>query len=79
MDMTYYLNPELNKIQSPVSVKIDDVKLMFSNGKELCEYKFDKHYVVKSIWAKDNVIKIELIENKGTDISWIGEEPVSYF
>lgn len=77
--MTYYLNPELNKIISPVIVKIGSVELRFGNGEEMCEYKFDKHYVVKSVWAENDIIKIELIENKGTDLSWIGEEPVSYF
>jgi len=77
--MTYYLNPELNNILSPVIVKISSIELKFSNGKELCEHKFDKHYIVKSIWAKNDIINIELIENKGTDLSWIGEEPVSYF
>lgn len=77
--MTYYLNPELNKILSPVIVKISSIELKFGNGQELCEHKFDKHYVVKSVWAENDIIIIELIENNGTDLSWIGEEPVSYF
>ena len=72
--MTYKLNCELKKIKSPIRI-VSPIKLEFENGKDLCEYSFDKYYLIDGISAKDSVLEIVLIENiQINTTNWIGEE-----
>lgn len=50
--MTYRLNNELKKIKSPVCI-VSPMKLKFENGEELCDYDFDKYYLIDSISARE--------------------------
>lgn len=77
--MTYKLNFELKKIKSHVRIT-SPMELEFGNGEELCDYDFDKYYLIESISAKDSIIEITLVENTQINsINWAGEEAVSIF
>lgn len=77
--MTYKLNFELKKIKSNIHITAP-MELEFENGEELCDYDFDKHYLIESISAKDSIIEIVLIENTQINTTnWVGEEQVSFF
>ena len=77
--MTYRLNLELKKIKSPVHITAP-MELEFENGEELCNYNFDKYYLIESIFAKDSIIEIALVENiQINTTNWAGEEQVSFF
>lgn len=60
----YYLNPEREKIISPVTVKIDGDEMKFDNGQELAAHRFSKPYIVKSIRVAGEEIEIDLIEKE---------------
>ena len=77
--MTYRLNLELKMIKSPVRITAP-MELGFENGEELCNYNFDKYYLIESIFAKDSIIEIALVENiQINTTNWAGEEQVSFF
>ena len=78
--MTYKLNPEIRKIESPVVlVKPDGQKLKYTSGDLAAEAVFDKQYVVKALRAVDNTIEIELDIPVVTGMNWKGEEAISFF
>ena len=60
--MTYYLDPDVRKIQSPILLCIDDKEIEFANGQALSQKSFDKRYVIQSISAMKNQIVIVLEE-----------------
>lgn len=60
--MTYYLDPDISKIQSPILLCIDDKEIAFANGQALSQKTFDKRFVIMSISAKNNQIVIVLEE-----------------
>ena len=60
--MTYKLNPELRKIQSPVVLVIDDTETEYPNGESLMDLVFEKRYSVEHMSARDNMIVILLQE-----------------
>ena len=77
--MTYKLDPEVKKIQSPVVVRFpngsDDMP--FVNGTALADASFDKNYLIESLTAKENSIVMTLRENDQVNVvNWIGEEAV---
>lgn len=78
--MTYKLNPELKKIQSPITLAFPD-----GNGSEyqsrtdVTSAVFEKRYIVASLRAIENSIEIRLEEAAVNEINWIGEEAVSFF
>ena len=79
--MTYKLNPSLIKIESSIDLLFPDNSVKhYESGKELVNDIFDKRYTVKSIKVKDsNTIEISLEELSVPDISYTGEELVSFF
>lgn len=78
--MTYKLNPSVSKITCPVITVIDGKETLYENGTVLSEVDFDKYYFITRITARDNIVVLELEENKRiNDITWIGEEAVSFF
>ena len=78
--MTYKIDPNVKLIACPVITVIDGKETLYENGAELSEADFDKYYVITRITARDNIVVLELEENKRiNDITWVGEEAVSFF
>lgn len=78
--MTYRLNPEVEKIISPiVLIMPDGEKRVFENGEAVAGATFEKRYIISSLQVvKDSVeIKLSVPEMGGS--SWIGEEQISFF
>lgn len=77
--MTYKLNPEVSKIQSPVILRIEGGELStdetYANGAELANAIFEKNYLVRSLAAQGDVIVLTVSENLCiNNANWIGEE-----
>ena len=79
--MNYKLNPELRKIISPIILIFPDgTEKFFTSGAETANAVFDKRYDIVEITAKDNMIRLKLIDQQDMPtINWIGEEAVSFF
>lgn len=78
--MTYSLEIFIGKIKSPITCVIDGKETEYSDGQALLNQKFDRYYLVSAIRHTEKAIVVELEENKRiNDISWIGEEVVSFF
>jgi hypothetical protein len=78
--MTYKIDPNVKLIACPVITVIDGKETLYENGTALSEVDFDKYYVITRITARDNIVVLEFEENKRiNDITWIGEEAVSFF
>ena len=82
--MTYKLNPELRKIQSPVVLVLPDgSETDYPDGIALTEITFTTRYVVQRMLAKGNKVVISL--EKGPDMpdnskAWAtGNEDISFF
>ena len=58
--MTFYLDNEVRKIQSPIILCVGDRKMSFENGAELSEYCFEKRYAIDAVSAQDNRIVITI-------------------
>ena len=58
--MTYHLDSEVKKIQSPIVLCIDGEETAFANGQALSQQFFEKRYAIQSITAKGNHIVIVL-------------------
>ena len=77
--MTYKLNPQLRLIMSPVSLLFDGEEKNYLDVGSLITLEFDKRYVIDSISASDGTVIVTLrINNRVNDITWIGEEAVSF-
>ena len=77
--MTYKLNPEVSKIQSPVILRIEggesSTDKAYADGAELANATFEKNYVVRSLDAQGGVIVLAVSENLCiNNTNWIGEE-----
>lgn len=78
--MTYSLENFIGKIKSPIICVIDGQKTEYEDGQALLNQKIEKYYLVSSITHSEKAIVIELEENKRVnDISWVGEEGISFF
>ena len=78
--MTYKLNPELRKIQSPVVLVFPDGETReFECGFAVAEADFKQRYLIQAIRALDSIIEIKLVECAPPDMNWAGEETVSFF
>lgn len=78
--MTFKLNPQLRLIKAPVVLAVDGEEHKCSDGESLAELEFDKRYVVDSISARENAVVVTLkVNDQVNDITWIGEEAVSFF
>ena len=77
--MTFKLNPQLRLIKAPVILVVDGEEQKYLNGESLTALEFDQRYVVDSISARDNTVVVALkINDRVNDITWIGEEAVSF-
>ena len=78
--MTFKLNPTVRLIKSPVILVVDGEERSYPDGEAVVALEFDKRYVVDSIRARDNAVVVMLkINDRVNDITWIGEEAVSFF
>ena len=77
--MTYRLNPELRKIQSPVVLKIGGAELEYPNGTALLDLTFAARYSVRSIAARGGTIIIDLQELPGAPDCAEPFEQASFF
>lgn len=78
--MKFKLSYEVKKIKSRVLVKFEDNEAEYESGAELVDVEFDKYYLIDSITAKNDIVVLTLVENtKINDISWCGEEQISFF
>ena len=80
--MTYKLNPEVKKIQSPVVVKFSNraAEMTFASGAALADAVFDRNYLIESLVAEGDSIVLTVRENDTINaVNWAGEEAVSFF
>ena len=77
--MTFKLNPQLRVITAPVVLVIDGKERSYPDGESLTALEFDTRYLIDSITARDSTVVVTLkINNRVNDISWVGEEAVSF-
>ena len=61
--MTYKINPEVEKILSPIKLVLENGESqMFESGKRLAQAVFDKHYNIQSYEVKENYLEIRVYE-----------------
>ena len=61
--MTYKMNPEVEKILSPVKLVLENGESqMFESGKVLAGTVFDKHYNILSYEVKEHYLEIRVYE-----------------
>lgn len=61
--MTYKINPEVEKILSPIKLIFEDGDFqVFENGKQLAQAVFDKHYNIRTYEIKDDYLEIRVYE-----------------
>lgn len=78
--MTYKVNPNVSKITSPVVTVIDGKETRYENGAVLANAEFDENYVIASIAAKGDTVVLTMVKNtRLNEMTWIGEEAVSFF
>ena len=78
--MTYKLNPEIGKIESPVILCLPSgERRRYRNGMEVTEAVFDHKYLIESLRAVGDVVEVVLSEQDTVNTSWIGEEQTSFF
>ena len=66
-------------IKSPVILVVDGEEQRYSNGECLTALDFDKWYLVDSISARENDVVVTMkINDRVNEITWIGEEAVSF-
>ena len=73
--MTYKLNPEIGKIQSPVILILPDgERRKYINGAAVAEDVFDQRLLIDTVRAVGNTVEIKLTEPQMKASTWIGEE-----
>ena len=78
--MTYKLNNEVKKINSPIVLLLCDQELRFNNGAELAEKEFNKPYIIDTITAKDSVVFITVLEKDNMPTTdWSKDKDISFF
>lgn len=78
--MTYKLNPEIRKIESPVWLSFPDgTKQQFENGKAAADAMFDHKYLISTIRAVNDIIELKLVEQEAPNMNWSGEDATSFF
>jgi hypothetical protein len=78
--MTYKLNPELEKILSPVALIFSDMtRQEYPDGKSVTEAVFNRCYRVESLRAIEGTVEIKLVERSAPEMIWSGEESASFF
>lgn len=82
--MTYRLNPEVEKIKSPIILQIPGEKrtLRFTDGPELASALFETNYLIESLTAQDDAVLLVIRRNdKVNDTSWFvgSQSSLSFF
>ena len=74
-ELTYKLNPNLEKILSPVIVLFPDGSRQdYKDGSDLVSAVFENKYIISTIQAVKDAVQIELDESSTSSTGWIGEE-----
>ena len=77
--MTFKLNPQLRLIKAPVILVVDGDEYRYPDGEAVAALDFDKRYVIDHISARDNAVVVVLkINDRVNDMTWVGEEAVSF-
>ena len=75
MSMTYKINPEVSKIESPIVLVFPNgEKKSYHSGIDVAEAAFDRRYIISTLKAVDDKIEIDLLEPVLAGSNWIGEE-----
>ena len=78
--MTYKLNPEIQKIMSPVILLFPNGdRQEYDNGKKVAEDAFVCKFIVSEMRAVNGRIEVKLTELDAPNMNWSGEESVSFF
>lgn len=78
--MTYYLNPDVEKIKSPILLVFPDGEIKsFNDGEELRKEIFDVKYNITSVEAVNSQVILSVKEQEPPDVNWCGEEMISLF
>lgn len=73
--MTYKINPIIEKIHSPVVLRLPDETVReYESGTASSADTFDKNYQIKSFRAEGSTVIVDLIENNNPAVNWTGEE-----
>lgn len=78
--MTYKLNPEIQKINSPIVLAFPDgTKQQRESGKAAADAVFDHKYVISTMHAVNDFIELKLVEQEAPKMNWSGESATSFF
>ena len=78
--MTYILNPEIGKILSAIILIFPEgERECYPDGEAVKDASFEKPYQITAIRAVDDSIEVTLEERRTEEITWNGEEEVSFF
>ena len=78
--MTYKLNPEIGEILSAIILIFPEgERVCYPDGEAVKDASFEKPYQITAIRAVDNSIEVTLKERRTEEITWNGEEEVSFF
>lgn len=78
--MTYKLNPEIGKILSAIILIFPEgERECYPDGEAVKGASFEKPYQITAIRAVDDNIEVTLQERRIVEITWNGEEEVSFF
>ena len=78
--MTYKLNPEIQKIYSPIVLTFSDgTKQQYESGKVAADAVFEHKYVISTLRAINDIVELKLVEQEAPNMNWSGEEPSTFF
>ena len=80
VDMTYKLNSEIRKINSPIVLIFPDgTKQQYESGKDAVNAVFDHNYTISALCAVNDIIELKLVEQEAPIMNWSGESATSFF
>ena len=78
--MTYKLNPEIQKIKSPIVLAFPDgTKQQYESGKVAADAVFEHKYVISTLRAINDIVELKLVEQEAPIMNWSGESATSFF
>ena len=77
--MTYYLNPNVEKMTPIILVFPHGETKSFNDGEELRKVIFDIEYNITSVEAVNSQIVLSVKEQESPDVNWCEKEMISLF
>lgn len=77
--MTYKLNPIIEKIESPVIIRIPGEQRIYESGRAAAADVFDRNFAISALRADGGNVVITLSELQVGAVTWIGEEQENLF